>query len=109
MDIAICILLGLGLLFFTGGTLGLIRLPDVYSRLHMAGKIDTMGSISLIAALFLQELAVLDTAHILVALKILLVLFFQFLASPTACHAMVDACMRAGLAPWVKGGRRSAP
>lgn len=107
MDIAICILLGLGLLFFTGGTLGLIRLPDVYSRLHMAGKIDTMGSISLIAALFLQELTVCDTAHLMVALKILLVLFFQFLASPTACHAMVDACMRAGLAPWVKGGQGS--
>jgi multicomponent Na+:H+ antiporter subunit G len=102
MDIVICILLGLGLLFFTGGTLGLIRLPDVYSRLHMAGKIDTMGSISLIAALFLKELAVFDTPH-------LLVLFFQFLASPTACHAMVDACLRAGLAPWAKGGQRSEP
>ncbi|NDY58606.1 monovalent cation/H(+) antiporter subunit G [Desulfovibrio sulfodismutans] len=109
MDIAICILLGLGLLFFTGGTLGLIRLPDVYSRLHMAGKIDTMGSISLIAALFLNEIESFDMAHLLVGLKILLVLFFQFLASPTACHAMVDACLRAGLAPWVKGGQRSDP
>lgn len=109
MDIAICILLGLGLLFFTGGTLGLIRLPDVYSRLHMAGKIDTMGSISLIAALFLNEIETFDMGHLLVGLKILLVLFFQFLASPTACHAMVDACLRAGLAPWVKGGQRSDP
>jgi len=109
MDIMVCILLGLGLLFFTGGTLGLIRLPDVYSRLHMAGKIDTMGSISLIAALFLNEIELFDMAHLLVGLKILLVLFFQFLASPTACHAMVDACLRAGLAPWVKGGQRSDP
>ncbi|KUG29189.1 hypothetical protein ASZ90_000924 [hydrocarbon metagenome] len=109
MDIVVYILLGLGLVFFTGGTLGLIRLPDVYSRLHMAGKIDTMGSISLIAALFLNEIETFDMAHFLVGLKILLVLFFQFLASPTACHAMVNACLRAGLAPWVKGGQRSDP
>ncbi|MDQ7832227.1 MAG: monovalent cation/H(+) antiporter subunit G [Desulfovibrionaceae bacterium] len=109
MDIVMYVLLGLGLLFFTGGTLGLIRLPDVYSRLHMAGKIDTMGSISLIAALFLHEIETFDMAHLLVGLKILLVLFFQFLASPTACHAMVNACLRAGLAPWVKDGQRSDP
>ncbi|QLA17582.1 monovalent cation/H(+) antiporter subunit G [Desulfolutivibrio sulfoxidireducens] len=105
MNFLVCALLGIGLIFFTGGTLGLIRLPDVYSRLHMAGKIDTMGSISLIAALFLYEITIFDLAHVLVGIKILLVLFFVFLASPTACHAMVDACLRAGLAPWVKGGQ----
>lgn len=109
MDIATGVLLGIGLLFFTGGTLGLIRLPDVYSRLHMAGKIDTMGSICLVAALFLYEITTFDLAHVLVGLKILLVLFFVFIASPTACHAMVDACLRAGLAPWVKGGQEDEP
>ena len=43
MNIVIVILLAFGMLFFTGGAVGIVRMPDFYSRLHPAGKLDTMG------------------------------------------------------------------
>jgi multicomponent Na+:H+ antiporter subunit G len=43
---------------------------------------------------------------LLTSLKMMLILVFVFLASPTATHAIVDAGVRAGLAPWTKGEER---
>jgi multicomponent Na+:H+ antiporter subunit G len=43
---------------------------------------------------------------LLTSLKILLIVVFIFLASPTATHGIVDAGVRAGLAPWTKGEKR---
>ena len=45
MDIVIIILLVSGLIFFTGGSVGIIRFPDFYSRLHPALKQDTAGHV----------------------------------------------------------------
>ena len=45
MDILTIFLLLCGLVFFTGGAVGILRFPDFYSRLHPAGKLDTMGSL----------------------------------------------------------------
>ena len=44
MDYVVTFFLLGGLFFFTGGSIGILRLPDFYSRLHAAGKLDTMGA-----------------------------------------------------------------
>ena len=106
MDIIVILLLVAGLFFFTGGAVGILRFPDFYSRLHPAGKLDTLGSLLAMMALALFNLHHFSIGALLTSAKILLILVFVFLASPTATHAIVDAGVRAGLAPWTKGEER---
>ncbi len=95
-------LLLFGFLFFIGGTVGIIRMPDFYTRLHPAGKLDTLGTLSLVAGLAVYNLHQFNLETVLLSLKMCLVVFFVFLASPTATHSIVDAGMRAGLRHWTK-------
>ena len=106
MDIIVCLLLFAGLFFFTGGALGILRFPDFYSRLHPAGKLDTLGLLLALMALALFNLHHFSLSALLTSLKIILIVVFVFLASPTATHAIVDGGVRAGLAPWTKGEER---
>ncbi len=106
MDIIVCLFLFAGLLFFTAGSVGILRFPDFYSRLHPAGKLDTLGSLLAMIALALFNLHHFSLAALLTSGKILLIVAFVFVTSPTATHAIVDAGVRAGLAPWTKGEKR---
>lgn len=106
MDIIVCVILFGGLFFFTGGAVGLLRFPDFYSRLHPAGKLDTLGLLLAMIALALFNLHHFSLGTLLTSLKIILIVVFVFLASPTATHAIVDAGVRADLAPWTKGEER---
>ena len=106
MDIFVAIVSICGLIFFTGGALGILRFPDFYSRLHPAGKLDTGGSLLMLGALAVFHLHDLTLQSILVSLKIVLIVVFIFLSSPTAIHGIVDAGVRAGLSPWKKGEKR---
>lgn len=85
-----------GLFFFFTGTLGLLRFPDVYTRLHAAGKCDTLG-----AQLMLLGLAIANGWN-LVSIKLLLIVVFLFLVNPTATHAMIRAAVNSGEAFWRK-------
>ena len=102
MNIIVLFLLVVGLLFFTGGSIGILRLPDFYSRLHPAGKLDTAGQLLTLSAIALFVLQDFSLQNFLTASKILLIVFFLYITSPTATHAIVDAGMRAGLKPWTK-------
>ncbi len=88
------VLAGLGALFFLVGTIGLLRLPDFYSRTHAASKCDTVGAGSLLLAL-----AVLNGADVS-GLKIITLAALVLLTSPTIGHALARAAYRTGLAPW---------
>jgi multicomponent Na+:H+ antiporter subunit G len=96
-----------GLVFFSGGCVGILRLPDFYTRLHAAGKLDTLGSLLMVLGLALYSLQPMSLAALLTSLKLILIVVFVFLASPTATHSIVDAGLRAGLEPWTreKAGR----
>ena len=100
MNVTLTILLICGLIFFAGGTVGILRFPDFYSRLHAAGKLDTFGLVTTIGALALY--VGISLGSLLTALKLGLILVFVFITSPTATHAIVDAGVRAGLRPWTK-------
>mgnify|MGYP001098766653 CR=1 FL=1 len=102
MSIVVAVLLIAGLVFFTGGVVGILRLPDFYTRLHPAGKMDTLGSLLVLLALALFNLRDIHWDTVLTCLKILLIVLFVFISSPTATHAIVDAGVRAGLKPWIK-------
>jgi len=91
-----------GLVFFTGGCVGILRLPDCYTRLHAAGKLDTLGGLMMVSGLALYSILPLTLESVLVGIKLMLIVVFIFLSSPTATHAMVDAGIRAGLEPWSK-------
>ena len=85
-----------GLFFFTTATIGLLRFPDFFSRLHATGKGDTLA-----VSLSLVGLALYD-GFTLSALKILFIAVFMFLAQPTATHAISRAGIRSGVKPWMK-------
>jgi multicomponent Na+:H+ antiporter subunit G len=103
MDIMVILILVFGLVFFTGGSIGIIRLPDFYSRLHPAGKLDTAGHVLAMSSMALYTLHEISTGALLTAVKIILIVVFVFFTSPTATHAIIDAGVRAGLRPWTKG------
>lgn len=102
MAAAVTLLLTLGLVFFLGGALGILRFPDFYSRLHPAGKLDTMGLGLSMTAMAVYTAGGGHLADWLTALKIFFIVVFVFITSPTATHAIVDAGVRAGLSPWTK-------
>ena len=90
---AILFMLG-GLFFFFTGTLGLLRLPDFYARLHATGKADTLGAVWSLMGLAIYHGFSLTSA------KIVFIGVFMFLAQPTATHAISRAAFRCGVEPW---------
>ena len=102
MNILVMVLLVIGLAFFAGGSIGILRLPDFYSRLHPAGKLDTAGQLLTLSAIALFVLQDFSLNNFLTATKIVLIVIFVYITSPTATHAIVDAGVRAGLKSWTK-------
>lgn len=101
-----------GLFFFAGTTVGLIRFPDFYSRMHAAGKGDTLSSVLFLLGLAIYDLHDFSVASLLVTAKILFISVFIFIASPTATHAIMDAGYEAGVKHWTRrtaGGEYSGP
>jgi multicomponent Na+:H+ antiporter subunit G len=92
-----------GIFFFTTSTIGLLRFPDFYTRMHATGKGDTLG-----AFLTLTGLALYNLDHgfsveaILVSIKILFIALFIFIANPTATHAITKAGLDCSVKPWEK-------
>jgi len=82
-----------GSLFCIIGALGLFRMPDVYTRIHAASVIDTLGMGFILLGLLLQ------VSSWLVALKLIALFFLIFFASPTATHALAKAALTRGLKP----------
>jgi multicomponent Na+:H+ antiporter subunit G len=96
-----------GLFFFFVGLLGVLRLPDFYTRMHAVGKCDSLAAELLLIGIALYNLQDFTLATVLVSLKILLIAVFIFVASPTATHAITEAALILGIEPWKKGGKRA--
>lgn len=82
-----------GLFFVFAGTIGVLRLPDFYTRIHAAGMTDTLGAELIMLGLIIQA------GFSLLSLKLLLVAFILLITSPTATHALANAAHHAGLKP----------
>ncbi len=96
MTIVLAGLLALGLFFHAVAALGVLRLPDFYTRLHAVSKAETLGALLVVAAL------VLHAGPTLLAAKLGFVAVFLFLANPTSTHAIARAAYRSGLRPWLR-------
>lgn len=93
VDLLSFALLMAGSLFALIGGLGLIRLPDFFSRIHGAGITDTLGAGLIMTGLMLQSGLSLVTA------KLVIILFFMFVTSPTSTHALARSALARGLKP----------
>ena len=75
------------------GSLGLLRLPDVYCRIHAVGMIDTAGASFIILGMIIHEGFTLVTA------KLVLIGVFLFFTSPIATHAVAQVAYKSGVVP----------
>jgi multicomponent Na+:H+ antiporter subunit G len=92
-DIITGILLMGGSLFAVVGGIGLLRLPDFFSRMHAGGMTDTMGATLILTGLMFQA------GFSLVTFKLVLITLLLLLSSPTSAHALAKSALRQGLKP----------
>lgn len=93
VDVISAMMLLAGAFFVLVGGIGIFRLPDFYTRLHGAGVTDTLGAGLIILGLMLQA------GFTLAAVKLVMILGFLFVTSPTSCHALAQAARTNGLQP----------
>jgi multicomponent Na+:H+ antiporter subunit G len=92
-------IISLGAFFLLVGSIGLIRLPDFYSRAHAQGKADTLGVMLIITGLLITELT---HGLFINSAKLLIIIAFVALTNPTATNALVGAAYHFRLKPWFK-------
>ena len=93
LEIMSWILLLSGSFFVVVGGVGVIRLPDVYSRMHAAGLTDTLGTALVLTGLMLQA------GISLVAIKLALIGVVLIFTGPTSTYALANACLGGGIKP----------
>jgi multicomponent Na+:H+ antiporter subunit G len=92
----------IGCLFVFGGALGLIRMPDLYTRVHAASVTDTGGLLFIMIGLVLQAIFIFENP--MAAIKLILVTVFVFFTAPTASHAVTKAALMSRLIPRCRNG-----
>ncbi len=86
----------LGLPFFLSGTVGLIRFPDIYTRLHALTKADNVGLGCIVCGLALQS------GDWAVTAKLLLIWLLVLIASSASCHLVARSAMQKNIQPWTR-------
>ncbi len=88
LELLVAALLLVGTFLVLLSDIGLVRFPDVFTRMHAAGKAGTLGVVLLIMA---TTVYVAGTPND-VSLRGVLCMFFQFLTTPAATHLLAQAC-----------------
>ena len=96
IEIIATVLLGLGSLVMLAAAIGVLRFPDFYTRLHAAGKGDTLGQGMILLGLALT----VGTGWL--SFKLLLIILFIFIFNPTSTHALARGAWVFGIKPWHK-------
>ena len=94
MEVLSVIFLLAGLFFLIVAAIGVIRLPDVFTRSHAVSLTDSLGAFFMLTGLAIYEGLSMNV------LKILAVLALLYLQNPVIAHATLRAAIRAGLKPW---------
>ena len=91
-----------GAFFTVVGAFGLLRMPDIYTRLHASGVLDPFGvSLILIGLMF-------QAGFTLVTVKLIFLILLLLFTSPVACHALARAALHHGIRPHLTGGDASS-
>lgn len=93
-EIAILILAAGGVFFSIVAAVGLVRLPDLYTRAHSTSKSETLGALLALGAVALAFETGAST------IKVVLLVLFMFLTNPTAAHAISRAAFEQDIEPW---------
>ncbi len=107
-DLLTWVSLLLGLFFMLVGSVGVLRMPDVYTRLHAAGMTDTMGAGFLLLGMALHTIEQMthgETGYGFVLVRLVLVYAFLLFTSPIATHALARAGLAGGVEPWTNDGK----
>lgn len=100
LDILSWVLLLSGALFAVTGGIGMLRMPEFYTRIHAASVTDTAGVLLIFGGLLCQA------PDMPSAVRLVLVLSFLLFTSPTATHALAKAAKRAGVEPVVADDKK---
>lgn len=92
-----------GVFFAVVAVVGLVRLPDLYTRAHSTSKSETLGAVLTLAAVALAFEGGIST------LKTAFLLLFMFLTNPTAAHAITRAAAEQGIEPWSRDADEEEP
>ncbi|AHY46267.1 monovalent cation/proton antiporter, MnhG/PhaG subunit [Rubrobacter radiotolerans] len=94
LDGATVLLVLAGAFFFLAGTVGLLRFPDSYTRLHSLTKADNTGLGLVVVGLMLQA------PTVLFALKMVFVWFLVLVSGAVAAHLISSTALKSGYRPW---------
>lgn len=94
-DAAVIVLVVVGLMFALSGVVGILRMPDVYTRIQCSSKTITMGALPLLAALVVAEGPLTTYGS-----RALLVAMLLFVVNPAASHALSRAAYKTGVPMW---------
>lgn len=111
LDVLSWVTIAGGLFFMLVGTVGVLRMPDVYTRLHAAGMTDTMGAGLLLLGMALQTgVGIMhgESSYWFVLVRIVFIYVFLLVTSPIACHALARAGIAGGVAPWSNEGKEAS-
>ena len=91
----VAVLAGIGLVFSITGAVGILRMPDVYSRIQCSTKNVTLGSLPLLAAVVVAKGPLTPFGG-----RALLIAFLLLVINPTASHALARAAYKSGVPMW---------
>jgi multicomponent Na+:H+ antiporter subunit G len=94
LDALTVALLAVGTVFFAAGSIGVLRFPDVYTRLHALTKADNLGLGFVVVALALRSGSAIQAAKLILTWVLVLV------AGATASHLVSQAARTSGVKPW---------
>ena len=94
LDVVAVALWAIGVVFFVAGTVGLLRFPDVYTRLHALTKPDNVGLGFVVAGL------AIEARELAVALKLISIWVLVLVANAVSCQVIARATWNRGIRPW---------
>ena len=95
ITVIVAVLVTVGFGFSVSGALGILRMPDLYSRIQCSSKTITMGALPALIALVVGEGVVSSYAA-----RALIVAFLLLVVNPAASHALARAAYRVGVPMW---------
>lgn len=94
LELSSMAILSLGVFFLTLGSVGIIKMPDFYRRMHAVSMSDTLGIILVTSGIILQY------GVSLMSLKLLGIFVLMAITNPVGSHALARAALRSGMKPW---------
>lgn len=100
MDMIVYALIGFGLFISSMSVVGLMRFPDIYTRLHAATKTTTFGSIFIVGGVIAENLIYMDKSSTVIIIHAILALLVIIFTNPISAHAIARASMISGVRPF---------